>query len=123
MGFVIWTLVGRDRWARRVGFGGPSGPALPPLANSLVQYSADVGITHRQARTLHVQRPWLLLTFLWIASVAALRVKAPFACSNDFRYVLPVIVPATLFWVGCGPFTKVLMSLMALLSVVFFVAL
>jgi hypothetical protein len=80
-------------------------------------------LTQRQARTLHVQRPWLLLTFLWIASVAALRVKAPFACSNDFRYVLPVIVPATFYWVGCGPFTKILMSLMTLLSVVFFVAL
>jgi len=32
MGFMIWTVVGRDRWARRVGFGGPSGPALPPIA-------------------------------------------------------------------------------------------
>jgi len=80
-------------------------------------------ITKRQARTIHVQRPWLLLTFLWIASVAALRVKAPFACSNDFRYVLPVIVPATLYWSGCGPFTKILMAVMTLLSVVFFVAL
>jgi hypothetical protein len=52
-----------------------------------------------------------------------LRVKAPFACSNDFRYVLPVIVPATLYWVGCGPFTKILMASMTLLSVVFFFAL
>jgi hypothetical protein len=81
------------------------------------------GFTQPQAKMLYVQRPWLLLAFLWIASVAALRVKAPFACSNDFRYVLPVIVPATLYWVGCGPFTKILMSLMTLLSVVFFVAL
>jgi len=32
MGFMILTMVGRDRWARRVGFGGPSGPALPPIA-------------------------------------------------------------------------------------------
>jgi hypothetical protein len=31
--------------ARRVGFGGPSGPALPSIANSKVQYSKDVGIS------------------------------------------------------------------------------
>jgi len=47
IGFMIWIVVGRDRWARRVGFGGPSGPALPPLAKSIVQYSTDVGIKNR----------------------------------------------------------------------------
>jgi hypothetical protein len=45
MGFMIWTLVERDRWARRVDFGGPSGPAVPPIANSKVQFSKGVGIT------------------------------------------------------------------------------
>jgi len=31
MDFMILTMVGRDRWAHRVGFGGPSGPALPRI--------------------------------------------------------------------------------------------
>jgi len=35
---------GRDRWTRRVGFGGPSGPALPALAKAMVQSSTDIGI-------------------------------------------------------------------------------
>jgi len=48
-GFVIWTVVGRDRWARRVGFGGPSGPCLPRIANSIVQYSTDVGFSSSRA--------------------------------------------------------------------------
>jgi hypothetical protein len=80
-------------------------------------------ITHRQGRSLYRQLPWLLLTLLWIASVAALRVKAPFACSNDFRYVLPVIVPAALYWAGCGIFARMLVLIMATLSALFFVAL
>jgi hypothetical protein len=81
------------------------------------------GLKKRQARQLYVHRPWLLLSLLWIASVAALRLKAPFACSNDFRYVLPVIVPAALYWSGCGTFTKISLASMTLLSVVFFIAL
>lgn len=80
-------------------------------------------LTQRRGRVLYRQLPWLLLSLLWIASVAALRVKAPFACSNDFRYVLPVIVPAALFWAAGGPFAKTLLLLMSLLSALFFGAL
>jgi len=89
----------------------------------LALYRLVSGRPHRQGRTLYIQRPWLLLTLLWVASAAALRVKAPFACSNDFRYILPVIVPAALYWASGGAFTKMLMLLMTLLSALFFVAL
>jgi hypothetical protein len=44
IGFMTWTVVGRDRWARRVSFVRPSGPALPPIANPIVQYLKDIGI-------------------------------------------------------------------------------
>ena len=37
--------------------------------------------------------PWTVLGVLWIASLLALRIKAPFSCSNDFRYIVPILVP------------------------------
>jgi len=57
MGFMIWTVVGRDRWARRVGFGGPSGRApLPVLIKSIVQYSMELVLSFqlRPARLISV---------------------------------------------------------------------
>jgi hypothetical protein len=72
---------------------------------------------------LYRQRPWLLLTLLWIASVAALRIQVPYSCSNDFRYVLPVIVPAALYVASSGRLGKALLLVMALLSTAFFVTL
>lgn len=43
--------------------------------------------------------PWLWLAAGWIGSLLVLRYSSPFSCSNDFRYVLPVLVP----WVvGCA---------------------
>ncbi|MEJ2418430.1 MAG: hypothetical protein P8Y45_16165, partial [Exilibacterium sp.] len=37
--------------------------------------------------------PMFLLGFFWMASLLVLRYKYPYSCSNDFRYVLPVILP------------------------------
>jgi len=74
-------------------------------------------------QTLYRQRPWLLLMLLWIASLAVLRIQIPFACSNDFRYVLPIIVPAALYWTTSGRMEKVLLLLMSLLSAIFFLSL
>lgn len=81
------------------------------------------GVPKYWRRMAYRQRPWLLLALFWLASVATLRIQIPFACSNDFRYVLPVIVPATLWWASSGRAGKVLLLLMALLSTVFFVTL
>jgi hypothetical protein len=77
----------------------------------------------RRGSALYRNRPWILLSLFWIASVAALRIQVPFSCSNDFRYVLPVIVPAALYWVDCGRLAKVLLLGIALLSTIFFLSL
>ncbi|MEC5385109.1 hypothetical protein VVD49_05200 [Uliginosibacterium sp. H3] len=81
------------------------------------------GAGSRTRSGLYRYRPWLLLSLLWIASVAALRIQVPFACSNDFRYVLPIIVPAALYWVGCGRLARLLMFSIVPLSAIFFLSL
>lgn len=45
--------------------------------------------------------PLFLLGFFWVASLIALRYKLPYACSNDFRYIVPVILP---FVICCARF-------------------
>ncbi|MDB5814147.1 MAG: putative rane protein [Rhodocyclales bacterium] len=74
-------------------------------------------------RDLYRQRPWLLLSIFWLASLLALRIQLPFSCSNDFRYVLPILVPAALYWASGGRVARILVMLMALLSALFFVSL
>lgn len=37
--------------------------------------------------------PLWLLGLLWPAGLLALRIMVPYSCSNDFRYILPVLVP------------------------------
>lgn len=76
-----------------------------------------------RARTLYRQLPWVLATLLWIASLLALRIKVPYACSNDFRYIVPVLVPAVLFWVSAGRATRWLLAAMCATSAVFFLGL
>ena len=39
--------------------------------------------------------------FLFFAAMIALRLKYPFSCSNDFRFIVPVLL-SCLPWVGCG---------------------
>ena len=39
--------------------------------------------------------------FLFFAAMIALRLKYPFSCSNDFRYIVPVLL-SCLPWVGNG---------------------
>ncbi len=39
--------------------------------------------------------------FLFFAAMIALRLKYPFSCSNDFRYIVPVLL-SCLPWVGLG---------------------
>lgn len=43
--------------------------------------------------------PLVASAVLWVASLAALRIQAPSSCSNDFRYILPVIVPCAYAYV------------------------
>ena len=64
--------------------------------------------------------PLLLVSVLWIGSLISLRVHEPYACSNDFRYVLPVIVPFIAANVSANAFNKFLLLLFSFTSAVFF---
>ncbi len=54
---------------------------------------------------LAIRRKWNWLiplsfaTVLPFASIVAVRIIAPFVCVGDFRYILPVIIPAVAFFV------------------------
>jgi hypothetical protein len=75
------------------------GAALSNLAE-LMAFSllAIVGVTAlglaREKREWEAEAPLWSTLALCMASLAALRVSVPMACSNDFRYVWPVAVPA-----------------------------
>jgi hypothetical protein len=74
-------------------------------------------------RSLWREAPWLVLGLLWLASLITLRIKTPYACSNDFRYVLPLLLP---FLVACsraGPLARGLLAAISLGSLVFVAAL
>ena len=45
------------------------------------------------------EMPLVASVVLWLASLAALRFSAPSSCSNDFRYILPVILPCAYAYV------------------------
>lgn len=73
-------------------------------------------------RTYWRQLPWLLLGGLWIASLMAFRVQVPYACSNDFRFVLPVMVPL-LVWSCDMRILRPVLFILAGSSLLFFVTL
>jgi len=56
----------------------------------------------KSMRAAYRQSPWVLLAFFWVASLMVLRIKLPFACSNDFRYIWPVLVPALVWFARSG---------------------
>lgn len=70
-------------------------------------------------RGLWRQAPWLVLGLLWPASLAVLRIKTPYACSNDFRYVLPVLLPFLVACCRAGALARTLLAGICLGSVVF----
>jgi hypothetical protein len=45
------------------------------------------------------EMPLVASGLLWVGSLAALRISAPNACSNDFRYILPIIAPCSYAYV------------------------
>lgn len=64
--------------------------------------------------------PWVSFTLFSVVSLIALRISLPYACSNDFRYILPVL-PALLAWFALsGKFSRALLYVMAASSSVFF---
>ncbi len=64
--------------------------------------------------------PLLLSALLWLISLVILRIKVPYACSNDFRYVLPMILPLIIFWSTQGRWPRRLLVIMSLASAAFY---
>lgn len=94
------------------------GLVLLGLFLNLLYHLPQVWRTH--ARVLYRYLPLLLLGFLWLASLIALRIQVPFACSNDFRYIVPILLPVIVFWVTRGAWSRALLLVMSLCSLVFY---
>jgi hypothetical protein len=69
------------------------------------------------------ETPWIALSLLWLASVLGLRIKYPFSCEADFRFVLPVLVPFLIACVRNGGTARAMLGLIAAGSAVFFISL
>ncbi len=67
--------------------------------------------------------PLTLLSLSWLASLLALRIVYPFACEEDFRFVLPRLLPFLIACTRNGWLARLLLSAMALGSVLFFTSL
>lgn len=63
----------------------------------LVQLIAGLLLVRR--RQWLDEMPLVLAGMLWVVSLAELRHGYPLACSNDFRYIVPVIVPCAYAYV------------------------
>lgn len=73
-------------------------------------------------RALYRHLPLLLLGLLWLLSLVVLRIQVPFSSSNDFRYILPILLPVVLFWTAQGVWPRWLLTVMAVGSAVFYTA-
>lgn len=70
-------------------------------------------------RGLWREAPLLLLGLLWVSSLVVLRIKTPYSCSNDFRYVLPLLVPFLAAGVRAGALARKLLAGISVGSLVF----
>jgi hypothetical protein len=62
-----------------------------------------IGIAARRSGKWSVDAPSIVCLFVFFAGLAFMRMSAPLACSNDFRYILPVVLPMTVLCVrGIG---------------------
>jgi hypothetical protein len=90
---------------------------LALLAVSLMRALFNMKLT-----SLWRHLPMPVLAAFWLASLLALRMQFPYSCSNDFRYILPIIVPLIVWWSRSGKLSNVLMVGMSLLSTALFLA-
>jgi len=74
------------------------------------------------ARTAYRLLPLWLLGGLWIASLIVLRIKTPYSCSNDFRYVLPVLLPFLAQAARAGGLARLMLGVISFASLGFFMA-
>ncbi len=79
-------------------------------------------VFHTSRVQLYRNLPLLLLGVTWLASLVTLRISVPYASSNDFRYVLPVLIPVIIFWVRQGSWPRWLLVLFSASSAAFYTA-
>jgi hypothetical protein len=69
------------------------------------------------------EMPLTLLSLSWLASLLAVRIVYPFACEEDFRFVLPLLLPFVIACARHGRLARLLLSATTLGSVLFFTSL
>lgn len=100
------------------------GAALLALSMLMLRELWRVLVTQPAGSTTAYRlRPLLLLGGFWLASLIALRIQAPYACSNDFRYIVPILLPAIALAVRAGPCARMLLTMIGVLSAYFFASL
>lgn len=85
--------------------------------------TARTAVIRHATTSFYRHLPWWLLAFFTLASMIALRIQVPFSCSNDFRYALPILVPAMLWFVHAGGMARALLVAMVPLSSLVFMTL
>lgn len=67
--------------------------------------------------------PIIVLLVLWLLSMIVFRIQLPFSCSNDFRYITPMLMPLLLVWALGGRLQRYLLGFISATSVIFFLGL
>lgn len=67
--------------------------------------------------------PIIVLLVLWLLSMIVFRIQLPFSCSNDFRYITPMLMPLLLVWAMGGRLQRYLLGFISATSVIFFLGL
>jgi Dolichyl-phosphate-mannose-protein mannosyltransferase len=123
----FWNALWRSSLSGEFHYGGAfrtgvallwGGVLLALLILGALRWLRTLRTSQRFLQTAWLDLPWMILSLTWLASLFALRIQMPFACSNDFRYVLPVLVPAVIAWSRSGR-----LALMVVTSALFFVTL
>ncbi len=127
----FWNYLLRNSLSGEFSFDGKA-QYLISMAWGLALLALSVLVVREVCRTLAQQagtstayrlRPLLLLGFFWLTSLISLRIQAPYACSNDFRYIVPILLPAIVLAVRAGHFARFLLVAIGLLSAYFFASL
>jgi len=126
----FWNYLLRDSLSGEFSFSGVSQNAIAGLWGVvvLVLCLATLHALYRafkygQPTTLYRMRPLLLLVGFWLSSLIALRIQAPFSCSNDFRYIVPILLPALAIAADSGKLTRGALLIISLSSSYFFTTL
>lgn len=123
----FWNYLLRSALTGEFSLGGSGAAALAYLMGAALLALCIVmalRLTHVRQRLTGLYRrgPLILLLLFWIASLIALRIKAPYSCSNDFRYIVPVLLPFLYFAVRAGGLARGLLIVISLASFGLFVA-